>query len=148
MSEFTYSDRYLDDLTIEADTDNGDPVAAIKTGSGATVYVPTDVAPSVAVAILESASATSLNGAVAQAVVCLRNHLTHVATEKAAQEAVEAAKAAEELRRVDEEALALINVLHTHHGFPVFESLDGLDEPNREGWRKLAREARSINAER
>ncbi len=148
MSEFTYSDRFNDELTIERDTDDDAPVAAIKTGRGSTVYVPTDVAPSVAVAILESAGATTLNGAVAQAVVCLRNHLTHVATEKAAAEAAQAEKEAEELRRVDEEALALINVLHTHHGFPVFENLDGLDEPNREGWRKLAKEARSINAER
>lgn len=127
MTTFTHTDADGDELSIERD---GIGEALLSVSGSNAVYVPKAVAPAVALALLESAGAASVSGAVSQAVVCLRSHLNYAAAEKRREEAAERAEAlraqrarlareAEEAEKakaaqdaeeaVDEEALFLLN---------------------------------------
>jgi hypothetical protein len=136
MSTFTHTDDDGDELLVEADGVGRALVSVSSTQHSGSVYVPKAVAVSAALVLLESAGATTLSGAVSQAVVCLRSHLAYQAAEKRREEAQERAKALhaqrERLAReaeaekaqaaqdaedtLDEEALRLLNAYRQSNG--------------------------------
>lgn len=143
---FKLTDAYDDELTIERSDDDGDTVAEIHAES---VFVRRQEAPAVALAILEAAQAHMLDGAVAQAIVCLRSHLAYKAAEKRRQEE-EAAKLREateakrrEEEKLDAEALVLLNAFRrSAMGMSPLQALDGVPQIA-DAWREVAKAART-----
>lgn len=141
---FTLTDSHDDTLTISREVD-GKTDAIVAEIHGDNVYVPKEQTPAVALAILEAAQAHNLDGTVAQAIVALRGYIAYSAAEKRREKAAQEAEKAREAKKLDAEALAMLNAYRRSIGVSPLASL-GSVEHVAEPWRAAAKVARELHS--